>query len=137
MYLRRKLAQLVQVGAQYAHRHRRCNRGALHELAHRHLCAGIAGKLGAQAVYEARRGLRVILVQLHKDLAQIGRIVAHDLVVIDLRIAMTEVAEPAADLGVLGQLLFDLAYRVIGGLKAAAVGGFDADQKLWRVRLGK
>ena len=76
-------------------------------------------------------------MQLHEHFGVVGRVVALDVVVVDLRIAVAEVREPALDLGHLRELVLDDAQRAIGFRQRGAVRRFHLDQELRRVRLGE
>ena len=101
------------------------------------MCRRVLRKRCAQPLIQPRCGARVVSLKLHEQLGVVGRVIADNMVVVNLRIAMPEVGKVAAHFARLCQALFDKAQGTIGSRKTAAVGQLDADQKLRRIRLGK
>ena len=111
--------------------------GPFCEFLHIDMRARVALEPLAQRLQPDRSFVGVVFVQLHEHFGVVGRVVALDVVVVDLRVAVPEVREPAPDLGHLRKLVLDDAQRAIGLGQRSAVRRFDLDQELRRVRLGK
>ncbi len=129
-----QLLDHVEVAADHAHGDRRADRRAVHELLHVDARGGVTIEL--RAARRARAACsRVVFLQLHEDLAVARRVLAHDVVVVDLRVAVADVGEPALHLRHLRELFFDEADGGVGLREARAVRRLDADEELRRIGL--
>ena len=126
-----------EIAALHPHGNRRGNRNAIGELAHGNTRAGICIKAAPQRIQHPRCVARLVALQLHEQLGEVGRVVAHDLVVVDLRVAVAQVGKIAAHLAHARQLALHKAQRPVRGGQAGAIGSLNRDQEFGRIGLGE
>jgi hypothetical protein len=104
----------IEIGAE--------NRRAIRELVHIYMCARITAQPVAQRFQHLRRFARVVFMQLDEHLGVVGGVVPLDMVVVDLRVAVPQVREPAAHFRHGVQFVFDEVQRAIGFRQRGAIG---------------